>query len=224
MTDIQIRPFRPTDRAAVAEICVRTAAGGGDARGVYSDDMLMPDVYALPYVEHSPELAFVVVDHDAGTPGDDPLTVTDGRLLGYVLAVADTAAFASWWDREWTPEFVRRHPAPGPTTPAEPGYTEQALLRDGADPQRMLRGLVHGELATHPAHLHIDLVPEAQGHGLGRRLITTIRAALAERGVPGVHLGYDPANTGARAFYDRLGFEELASHAPDRPLLGIATG
>jgi ribosomal protein S18 acetylase RimI-like enzyme len=221
MTEPRIRPYRPSDRDAVAEVCVRTAAGGGDARGVYSDDLLMPEVYALPYVDHSPELAFVAVRHDDGARG--PLSVEDGSMLGYVVAVADTAEFAAWWAREWTPGFVERHPAPGPATGADPGYTEAALLRDGADPDRMLRGLVHGELETHPAHLHVDLVPEAQGRGLGRRLMSTVRAALAERGVPGVHLGHDPANVGARAFYDRLGFVELPSHSPTRPLLGIGT-
>ena len=67
------------------------------------------------------------------------------------------------------------------------------------------------ELAEYPAHLHIDLLPELQGQGFGRRLIDTLRAALAARGVPAVHLGMDAANTGARAFYDRLGFHELPS-------------
>lgn len=224
MTDIEIRTYRPSDRPAVAEVCVRTAAGGGDARGVYSDDSLMPEVYALPYVDHSPDLAFVVVDHDAAPDGADPLAVTDGRLLGYIIAVADTQEFVTWWEREWTPGFVERHPEPGPPTGANLGYSEKALLHDGADPQRMVRGFQHGELATHPAHLHIDLVPEAQGHGLGRRLVDTLRAALVERGVPGLHLGYDPANTRARAFYDRLGFVELPSHTASAPLLGIATG
>ncbi|MFV2142900.1 GNAT family N-acetyltransferase [Isoptericola sp. G70] len=221
MSEITIRPYRPSDRPAVAEVCVRTAAGGGDARGVYSDDDLMPEVYALPYVDHAPDLAFVVVRHDDGPSG--PLSVDDGRLLGYIIAVADTAEFAAWWEREWTPGFVDRHPAAGPPTAADPGYSEDALLYDGRDPQRMVRGLQHGELETHPAHLHIDLIPEAQGRGLGRRLVDTLRAALAARGVPGVHLGYDPANTSARAFYDRMGFEELASHTPTRPLLGIST-
>lgn len=217
-----IRPYRPSDRAAVAEVCVRTAAGGGDARGVYSDDRLMPEVYALPYVEHAPDLAFVVVRHDADASG--PLAVDDGRFLGYVIAVPDTAEFAAWWEREWTPGFVARHPVPGPPTAADPAYSEEALLRDGRDPQRMVRGLRAGELETHPAHLHIDLIPEAQGQGFGRRLVETLLAALAARGVPGVHLGYDPANTRARAFYDRIGFEELASHTPTMPLLGISTG
>lgn len=216
-----IRLYRPGDRDAVAEVCVRTAAAGGDARGLYSDDLLMPEVYALPYVTYAPDLAFVVV-HPDGT-ADERLRVDDGHLVGYVLGVADTADFVAWWEREWTPGFVRRHPAPGrPARPdAAPSYPESSLLRDGRDPRRML--LAPGELAAYPAHLHIDLLPEAQRRGYGRRLIDTLRTSLAERGVPGVHLGYDPANTAARAFYDRLGFRELPSHRPDAPLLGLPT-
>jgi ribosomal protein S18 acetylase RimI-like enzyme len=209
VTEPFIRQYRVADRADVADICVRTAAAGGDARGVYSSDDLMPEVYALPYVDHSPDLAWVV-EHE-------------GRAAGYVVAAADTQAFAEWWAREWTPGFVARHPEPGPATGAEPGYTEAQLLRDGADPQRMVRGLRHGELTTHPAHLHIDLLPVLQRRGLGSRLIDTLRAALAERGVPGVYLGYAAENTAARKFYDRYGFTELPSSTPTSPLLGIAT-
>ena len=79
-------------------ICLRTAAGGGDATGVYSDDALMPEVFALPYVEYAPELAFVVDDG------------REGRAVGYVIGVADTRAFVEWWKREWGPGFRRRHP------------------------------------------------------------------------------------------------------------------
>ena len=42
-------------------------------------------------------------------------------------------------------------------------------------------------------------------------------AALAARGVPAVHLGMLTVNTGARAFYDRLGFREIA--VPDSGVL-----
>ncbi|MEI5583371.1 MULTISPECIES: GNAT family N-acetyltransferase [unclassified Agromyces] len=201
-----IRPYRPDDRDAVGAVCLRTAAAGGDATGVYSDDALMPEVYALPYVEYAPDLAFVAVD-DAG------------RVGGYVLGVADTAAFIDWYAREWAPGFRARHPSPGAPTARTPAYTERQLLADGGDPERMRIA----ELDDYPAHLHIDLLPGLQGRGLGRRLIDTLRAALAERGVAAVHLGLDPANTGARAFYERLGFHELPSSRPDAPLLGIAT-
>lgn len=201
-----IRPYRSSDRDAVFEICLRTAAGGEDATGVYSDDVLMPEVFALPYVEYAPDLAFVVDDGN-------------GRALGYVIGVADTRAFVEWWRREWGPAFRTRHPQPGPPTGRNPGFTEAQLLAAGADPGRMLIA----EVDEYPAHLHIDLLPDLQGRGFGRRLIDALRSALAERGVPAVHLGMDAANVGARAFYDRLGFHELPSSRPDAPLLGIAT-
>ncbi len=78
-------------------------------------------------------------------------------------------------------------------------------------------------LEEYPAHLHIDLVPAAQGHGWGRRLIDTLREALAADGVPGVHLGYAVSNTDAAAFYRRLGFRELPGHRPEAPLVGLRT-
>ena len=202
-----IRPYRPSDRHDLAEICLLTAAGGGDATGVYSDDALMPEVFALPYVEYAPELAFVVDDGHGE------------RALGYVIGVADTRAFVEWWKREWAPGFRLRHPAPGAATGRNPGFTEEQLLAAGTDPERMLIA----EVDEYPAHLHIDLLPGLQGQGFGRRLIDTLRGALADRGVAAVHLGMDAANTGARAFYDRLGFHELPSSRPEAPLLGIAT-
>ncbi len=59
---LSIRRYRPEDRAAVYGICVRTADAGGDARGQYASDDLMPDLFAGPYVELEPELAFVLDD------------------------------------------------------------------------------------------------------------------------------------------------------------------
>ncbi|MGR0321081.1 GNAT family N-acetyltransferase [Agromyces sp. ZXT2-3] len=201
-----IRPYRPEDRDAVARICLLTAAGGADATGVYRDDALMPEVYALPYVVYAPDLAFVV-------EGDD------GRVGGYVLGVADTAGFIDWYAREWAPGFRERHPVAGPPTVHRPAYTEAQLVADGGDPERMRIP----ELDAYPAHLHIDLLPDLQGRGLGRRLVDTVRTTLADRGVPALHLGIDPANVGARAFYERLGFHELPSSTPDAPRFGIAT-
>ena len=50
-----IRPYRPADLGAVYDICVRTADAGGDARGLYSSDRLMGDIFAAPYVTLEPE-------------------------------------------------------------------------------------------------------------------------------------------------------------------------
>ncbi|MCZ9343187.1 GNAT family N-acetyltransferase, partial [Streptomyces sp. TRM76130] len=85
--------------------------------------------------------------------------------------------------------------------------------------------MVVPELAAHPAHLHIDLLPEWQGRGYGRALTHTFLRALRQRAVPSVHLVMATANTPARAFYDRLGFREIAvaSFGPDTVALGRTT-
>ena len=82
------------------------------------------------------------------------------------------------------------------------------------DPERLLVP----ELAAYPAHLHIDLPPDHKGQGLGRQLMTRLFGALAERGVPAVHLGMVTVNVGARKFYDRHGF-----HVIDVPDAGEVT-
>ncbi|GAA0429100.1 GNAT family N-acetyltransferase [Leifsonia naganoensis] len=195
-----IRPFQPADRDDVYAICVRTGASGQDATGAYSSDDLLPDVFAGPYVAYQPDLAFVV---DAGD-----------HVAGYVIAVADSLAFADWYEAEWLPAFRAKYPLERARDDAE-----RQAIGFGLD----VREAIVPEVDRFPAHLHIDLLPELQGQGFGRALIRTLLAALRERGVPGVYLTMSPSNHGARAFYERLGFTELPSSTPDAPALAIAT-
>ena len=66
-------------------------------------------------------------------------------------------------------------------------------------------------LAEHyPAHLHINVLPEAQSGGWGRRLIETELDALRRAGVRGVHLGVSPTNERAKGFYAHLGFDDIS--------------
>ena len=179
-------------------MCLRTAAAGQDATGLYSSDELMPDVFAVPYAEFAPEWVFVVDDGE--------------RVVGYILCVPDTRAFVDWYRAVWVPRLATRYEHVDPPVSAEEYIRHLAFW-----PERMLIP----EVDKFPAHLHIDLLPEAQGSGLGRALISTLVTALRAAGVPGLHLSMDPANTAARAFYDKLGFRELPSSTPDAPALGL---
>ena len=194
-----IRPYGDADLEAVRDICVRTAHAGGDARPLYPDPSIFPTAFADPYVAFEPELAFVV---DNGE-----------RAVGYIIGTVDTAAFVKRYRGEWLPSVADRWPLTDGTTRTD------HLVRLLHDPERMLRP----ELDDYPAHLHIDLLPEVQGRGLGRALMTRFLGVLAARGVGAVHLGMAPTNVKARAFYDRLGFHEIAVPDPSTTYLGRAT-
>ncbi|EWM17440.1 GNAT family N-acetyltransferase [Kutzneria sp. 744] len=190
-----IRAAEPADLPALYDVCVRTADAGGDARHLYPDQDLMPTIFLAPYVALDPSLAFVVDD--------------GSRAVGYVVGTASTEELVRRWRSEWLPAVIDRYPAP--TSSETPTDQMLGLLHQ---PERM----IVPELAEYPAHLHIDLLPEYQGKGLGRQLISRFLGALAARDVPAVHLGMVTANVGARKFYDRLGF-----HVIDVPDAGVLT-
>ncbi|MFE9428803.1 GNAT family N-acetyltransferase [Kitasatospora sp. NPDC006697] len=199
-----IRRYRPEDRAAVFDICVRTAEAGGDARGIYRDWDVLANNFAAPYTVLEPDLAFVL---DDGT----------GQPVGYVLGTSDTGRFVREFREKWLPEVAGRHPLPA-GEPVTPDEVMAALLHR---PERM----IVPELADYPAHLHIDLLPEFQGRGHGRNLLATLFAALADAGAARVHLGMVTANTAARGFYDRMGFHEIpVADAGVLTYLGRSTG
>lgn len=188
MGDPAIRPYRASDRDALVRICLRTGDAGGDATGKFRHDGMLADVFALPYAERDPELAFVV---DDGA----------GEAVGYVLATDDTTAFDAWFRDSWWPA------AAGAYADARSVSPDAEML---ASADRIGREPVP-YADEYPAHLHIDLLPQTQGGGWGRRLIATQLDALRARGVPGVHLVAAAENTGAAAFYTRLGFTPLPS-------------
>lgn len=194
-----IRPYRDADRDALYDICVRTADAGADATGILTDDRLWGDVFATPYAVRHPDLAWVVES-------------ADGRAIGYIVATDDTDAFEQWFREEWWPSKQGEYPLSGAVEPTR----QDGII--GYATRRAPGGEKHA--AAYPAHLHIDLLPEAQGQGLGRRLIETLFAELRSRGVAGLHLGMNPTNTAAGAFYERLGMHRLES-GPDSTMYGV---
>jgi ribosomal protein S18 acetylase RimI-like enzyme len=143
------------------------------------------------YTDEEPESAFVVE--------------VDGVVSGYLLGAIDAR-------RAWDPgKVAARH-----------------VLRRGIALRRGTAGVIWrtvvdgvADVATkrldpsalgfhdpaYPAHLHIDLLPEARGAGAGRRLVELWLERLRALDVPGCHLETFAENTGALAFFRSVGFE-----------------
>jgi ribosomal protein S18 acetylase RimI-like enzyme len=184
----RIRPFEPRDLDRLYEICWRTGASGEDATHLVGDPTLFGELYAAPYGVLEPEHALVLDDGD-------------GAAVAYVLGALDTRTFHARCEAEWWPRLRERHP-----------------IGSGANElDELLIGMIHrphptGPKAdTYPSHLHIDLLPEVQGQGWGRRLMTAMEQLLAADGSRGVHLGASVRNERAIAFYRHLGYDELGS-------------
>lgn len=188
MLPILIRRAQLSDLPALYRICHATGWNGSDASPHVSDPDLIGHVYAGPYAVLEPELAFVAE--------------MDRRVIGYVLGTSDSVRFHAVTEAEWFLALRARYALPEAADQSPTAIFVRALHRGHPPPASI-------DLARYPAHLHIDLLPQAQGHGCGRRLIDRLRTELSARQVPGVHLYVGSANPGAIAFYQRVGFSRI---------------
>ncbi|MGD9955541.1 MAG: GNAT family N-acetyltransferase [Candidatus Nanopelagicales bacterium] len=203
MDPLSLRAATADDAATVRRICLRTGDAGRDASDLHADPDLLGHVWAQPYLELEPRHAYVAVD-------------ADGAVLGYVLGTPDSRAFEARADAAYWPALRGRYPL-GPT-PGRTAADQDAVALVHAPPRAPA-----GLLAAYPGHLHVDLLPEAQGRGAGRLLVEAELASLAAAGCSGAYVGVDPRNEPALGFYRRLGFVPVAS-SPDVEHLGIPLG
>ena len=184
------------DLPGVYRVCLLTGALGKDARPLHDDPDLLGHVWAGPYLAF-PDAVTRVVHDDPAWPATASPCPTPGV-------------------RDWLATCGSRRCAPATRSAAgRPRPTAAAVERLHHPPSADA-----ALLGDHPAHLHVDLLPRLQGRGWGRRVMDEVLDGLAAAGAPGVHLGVDEANTGAIAFYERLGFGGL-SRSPGARTFGI---
>lgn len=187
---LTIRSYRPRDLDALYAICLRTGAAGQDATTMLDDGLLFGELFAAPYAVLEPEHALVLA--------------TEDEAVGYALGAVDTRAFEARCATEWWPGARSRHP----------------ITTGGRRLDDLLLAMIHDPTAAdddtverYPSHLHIDLLPEAQGAGWGRRMMEALFARLAEDGSTGVHWGVSHSNESALGFYRALGATQIAQDA-----------
>jgi ribosomal protein S18 acetylase RimI-like enzyme len=187
--DIKIREYHPNDLEDIYNICLLTGKSGKDAGDLFNYPKLLGEYFAAPYVTHEPELCFVAVVND--------------KPVGYILGTIDSSKFSEWCENNWFPELREKYVLDDEyKSPFEKRIVE--LIHTGYFPKK--------ELADYPAHLHIDILPVAQGKGVGRRLINAFLDKLKELDVSAVHLEVGKNNLNAIEFYKRLGFEVICEY------------
>ncbi|KAI5123438.1 hypothetical protein M0805_006143 [Coniferiporia weirii] len=201
-----IRRARKEDAPALSRICLLTGDAGGSAESLHTHGELPGLVYALPYV---------LVPHTAGfvlaRKGPTDTDVDADEVVGYLLLALDTRAFEAAAEREWYPPLRAKYPKPAEGAP--PPVCNPELT----DADKRFISLLHAPAAApeacvafSPVHLHIDILPEGQRQGWGRRLIDAAVTYLRdEQGQQRLWLGMDPRNADAGRFYARLGFKPI---------------
>jgi ribosomal protein S18 acetylase RimI-like enzyme len=187
---MNIRAATERDQAGTYYVCMKTGDYGKDGEPFYKDD---PDalgrIFVGPYLKFEPELSLVLEDAEG--------------ICGYAFGAFDSRQFYRRYEMEWRPNVVKEFPAPkgDPKTWTRVQHVHSWYHQpDYFCPE---------PYEKYPSHLHIDLLPRAQGRGFGRRMMEMVMEKLRQRGSAGAHLGVSEVNTPAVGFYQKLGFHEL---------------
>ena len=186
---IEIRPYKPSDLDSLYTICLKTGDSGKDAGRKYKDPKLLGHLYAAPYAVLEPELTFIVS--------------LDEQPSGYILGTKNSKLFREISENEWFPNLRAQYPLPN----------ENDISADAVIIKRIHEGyILKKELSDYPAHLHVDLLPNTQGKGIGKRIMQVFIDKLKELNVPALHLEVGKKNIAAVGFYKRMGFQEIVEY------------
>ncbi|MEE9453919.1 MAG: GNAT family N-acetyltransferase [Paracoccaceae bacterium] len=187
---IEIRMATKTDMAALYQITLATGHYGADAGSVYQDPDLLGHIFAAPYLAFEPQSCFVAKDAQG--------------VVGFVVGTPDTRRFEARLSTDWWPDLRKRYPISDRQAP-ENLNPDQRLCQMIHRPEIAPRGLAR----AFPAHIHLNLLPRAQGQGIGRRLFVIWCKQMQDQGVKTVHVGASVYNPGAVIFWQKMGFETI---------------
>jgi ribosomal protein S18 acetylase RimI-like enzyme len=194
--DVIVRPYQPADRARVRHICFVTGYIGEPVAWQWRDAESFANIFTGYYTDAEPQSALVAE--------------IDGDVRGYLLGCVDSS-------KAWNPgavvgrQITRRGIAFRPGTA---GFVWRAVGDVIVDAARKRLPPAPFEDPRWPAHLHIDLLGDARGRGVGAMLMRRWLDALRQGGVAGCYLETIAENTGAVAFFEAMGFRRHGRAIP----------
>ncbi|MGX6512840.1 GNAT family N-acetyltransferase [Rhodococcus sp. SJ-2] len=196
---MRIRTFTDNDRAALRTLFER-AGQGSPTETLWGQTDSEAAVYLDPYMDLEPASLFVAEQK--------------GALVGYLAGCVDTEAFPS--EDTLIADAIRRF---------RPFRSRQAVAFFGrsmidAAAAAILRTPTAGQIRDPrwPAHLHVNVAPEARGTGAASGLMDAWFERLRSEQIPGCHLQTLVENTRAARFFERMGF---TPHGGTLPVPGL---
>jgi len=187
MSDFNIQSYKPEDKSSLYNICLQTGDSGKDATTLFTDPLVLGHIYAGPYMKYEPQSVFVVHDKEGS--------------CGYIMGAMNSIVFYDWMNNNWLPDIRNNYNQPS-GDPSKWNKTEKTINHLFDPPNKKL-------FAEFPAHLHIDLLPRAQGKGQGKLMMDHYIYHLRNHNIMGVHLELSLENERAFKFYKKYGMHEL---------------
>ncbi|KAK6350399.1 hypothetical protein TWF718_003591 [Orbilia javanica] len=185
------------DAEPLFDVCKKTV---GPALRDGEPNLIAPYIWNVPYLRFCPEYCFSVDDGN-------------GNAVGYVICAPSTSNFVRKWREEYLPileslDPLLKRPEMNPPANWEEDLT-LGVLQLLYNPEDMLHDACPKLLKEYPAHLHIDILPEYQRKGFGKKLMEALWEKLRETGVDGVHLVMEGRNVNAERFYVAVGYSRF---------------
>ncbi|GIW35200.1 MAG: N-acetyltransferase [Meiothermus sp.] len=179
----RIRPAQPEDLETMGRVAYLTGFFGESAAVYFPSLSLFRDLWIKPYL------------YGAGMC--NWLAELDGIVVGYIVGASDTQVYRQYFLRS---AFEMLKNAMAGKYPGLVGCVPYLLRAAWYSNRRAPAEL-------YPAHLHINLLPQARGFGLGHQLLEAHLNCLRARGVRGVQLSTTRENDRALKLYEKFGFE-----------------
>jgi len=186
--DINIRPYKAEDRAALRMLCCDVADRGGPIEKFFPDRDFAADLLTKYYTDYEPQSSFVAQ--------------CDGRLVGYINGCMDNRRYGLVMFWLLLPSLLVK------------GFKRGIFFR--RETLQMAAGMLKNwrrifvwrkkSFSSHQGHLHIGITQDARRQQVGQRLVETLSDAAERSGVSELAASVHDANRAAGIFFEAQGF------------------
>jgi len=188
MNNINIRPYRSSDREALRGLCCDVADRGRPIENFFPDRELAADALTKYYTDYEPRSTFVAE--------------SDGRLVGYINGCMDNRRYGLVMFWLLLPALLVKGFGRGIF------FRRETWVMLGGSLKNWRRILVWRKksFSSHQGHLHIGIAQDARRQQVGQKLIQSLVEFATRLGVGELSASVHDANKIAGGFFEAQGF------------------